>query len=200
MAKQVVILLHGVGSNGRDLQPLAQYWSQQHSEIKFLTLNAPFQFEQGGGYQWFSINGVTEQSRPARVVAAREHFDHAINSLLHENGIDLAMAKLLFVGFSQGSIMALDALVSQRFPLAGVIAFSGRLASPQPYLNSRGEKALLVHGKSDPVIPWLESEKAGSLLEEAGFSVQTHYEDGVGHTITQTGAAVASEFIHKAFE
>lgn len=201
MAKQVVILLHGVGSNGRDLQPLAQYWAQQHPQRLFLTINAPFPFEQGGGgYQWFSINGVTEQSRPARVVAAREHFDNTIHTLLRENDVDLATDKLMFVGFSQGSIMALDALVSQRFPLAGIIAFSGRLASPQPYSTSHGEKALLVHGKSDPVIAWSESEKAGAHLKNVGFIVQAHYEEGVGHTITQTGASVASEFIQKAFE
>ncbi|CEG39203.1 phospholipase [Plasmopara halstedii] len=45
--------------------------------------------------------------------------------------------------------MALDALASGRYPLAGVVAFSGRLAvdgelTPQPHLP-----ALLIHGQAD---------------------------------------------------
>lgn len=49
MTKKAVILLHGVGSNGRDLQPLAQFWQQQHPDVTFISINAPFPFDQGNG-------------------------------------------------------------------------------------------------------------------------------------------------------
>lgn len=118
MTKKAVILLHGVGSNGRDLQPLAQFWQQQHPDVTFISINAPFPFDQGnGGYQWFSVTGVTEQSRSARIVAARADFDRTINDLLAEHDINLQTDKLMLAGFSQGAIMALDALVTQRFDL-----------------------------------------------------------------------------------
>ena len=58
---------------------------------------------------------------------------------------------------------------------------------------------MLIHGKSDAVIPWSESEKAVAKLEEAGFVVQSYYEAGAGHTITPTGANKASEFIDDIF-
>ena len=200
MTKKAVILLHGVGSNGRDLQPLAQFWQQQHPDVTFISINAPFPFDQGnGGYQWFSVTGVTEQSRSARIVAARADFDRTINDLLAEHDINLQTDKLMLAGFSQGAIMALDALVTQRFPLAGVVSFSGRLASPAPFVSNGELKAMLIHGKSDAVIPWSESEKAVAKLEEAGFEVQSYYEAGAGHTITPTGANKASAFIGEIY-
>lgn len=195
MPKKAVILLHGVGSNGADLQPLAQFWRQNNPDITFITTNAPFPFDQGIGYQWFSIAGVTEQSRPARIVAARVQFDRTINDLLNQQGMSLQSDSIMLAGFSQGAIMALDALVTQRFPLAGVISFSGRLASPEPFVQGHGLKALLIHGKSDPVIPYTESENAATKLRSAGFNIQSLYETGSGHTITTAGAITASEFI-----
>jgi len=196
MTKKAVILLHGVGSNGHDLQPLAQFWQQQHPDMMFIATNAPLPFDQGnGGYQWFSVAGVTEQSRAARIVAARADFDRTINDLLAQHDINLQTDKLMLAGFSQGAIMALDALVTQRFPLAGVVSFSGRLASPEPFMTQAGAKVMLIHGKDDAVIPWTETEKAAAKLEAAGFGVQSNYEAGTGHTITSAGANRASVFI-----
>jgi phospholipase/carboxylesterase len=199
MTKQVVILLHGVGSNGEDLQTLARYWAQELPETLFLSPNAPFRFDQGAGYQWFSINGVTPETRAARIVDARSEFDSTINRLLNEHVINPEIDRVVFVGFSQGSIMALDALVSGRFPLAGVVAFSGRLASPEPFTSTSATPVILLHGKSDPVIPYTESEIAAKKLMTVGFDVQTNYEPGAVHTITNVGANLALKFIQKCF-
>ena len=96
--------------------------------------------------------------------------------------------------------MALDALVSARFPLAGVVAYSGRLASPEPFIKSEiVTPVILIHGKSDPVIPYTESEAAANKLITLGFDVQTHYESGAVHTITNAGVALALTFIKQCF-
>ena len=195
MAKKAVILLHGVGSAGNDLKPLAAFWAQSFPDTLFITPDAPSRFDQGGGYQWFSVTGITEQSRPARIVAARSGFDEKIQQILDAYSLDPAADKIILAGFSQGAIMALDALVSSRFPLAGVIAFSGRLASPEPFADTRATKVMLIHGKNDLVIPWTESEKAAAQLTAAGFDVQTRFEEGAGHTITPTGARYSAGFI-----
>lgn len=134
MSKQVVILLHGVGSNGKDLSALGDFWKPILPDTVFLSPDAPFHFDQGGdGFQWFSLIGVTNENRPQRIYQARESFDETISQIFSEQGIDPDRDKIVFVGFSQGSIMSLDALVRSRYPLVGVVAFSGRLSSPQPY-------------------------------------------------------------------
>lgn len=95
--------------------------------------------------------------------------------------------------------MSLDALVSGRYPLAGIVAFSGRLSSPLPYEKSYDTPVFLVHGKSDPVIPWSESEQAKEQLTDLGFTVEARYEDHTQHTISPEGAMAALEFIQKCF-
>ena len=72
MSKQVVILLHGVGSNGEDLAALGDFWKPLLPETLFLSPNAPFRFDQAAeGYQWFSLLDVTAENRPERIVEAR---------------------------------------------------------------------------------------------------------------------------------
>ncbi len=200
MSKQVVILLHGVGSNGEDLSALGDFWQPVLPDTLFLSPNAPFAFDQASvGYQWFSLIGVTAQNRPQRIVEARKAFDETIKGLFAEHNIDATKDKVVFVGFSQGSIMSLDALVSARFPLAGLVAFSGRLSSPQPYEPSLSTPVLLIHGKSDPVIPWSESQNAAKILNELNVSVEQSYEPNTVHTISSEGAMLAAQFIQKCF-
>lgn len=195
MTKKIVILLHGVGSSADDLQPLADSWAKIIPNTVFVSPNAPLRFDQSFGYQWFSISGVSAENRPQRVEAAREGFDCVISGILEENAIDASKDKVIFVGFSQGSIMALDALVSGRYPLAAVVAFSGRLASVEPFIPTHDVRALLIHGKVDQVIPWTESQIAEQKLKAIGVDVQLSLEEGTSHTISPAGAQTAARFI-----
>jgi len=200
MSKQVVILLHGVGSNGEDLAALGDFWKPLLPETLFLSPNAPFRFDQAAeGYQWFSLLDVTAENRPERIVEARRSFDQTIKALFSQHGINPKQDKVMFVGFSQGSIMSLDALVSDRYPLTGVVAFSGRLSSPQPYSQGNKLPVLLIHGKSDSVIPYSESQIAAERLSELNFAVEESYEPETEHTISSEGAMLAAQFIQKCF-
>ena len=198
MSKKIIILLHGVGSNGADLQGLGDYWQASMPGVICESPNAPQHCDMGQGYQWFSVSGVTEQNRPARIVEAREQFDATLKGILNKHQIG-AEDQLILVGFSQGSIMSLDALVRDALPLAGVVAFSGRLSSPAPYHPSAGSKAILIHGDADPVIPWTESRDAQQKLQAAGVAVELSVEAGVPHTITGAGVSTADAFIRQQF-
>ncbi|MFS2221621.1 alpha/beta hydrolase [Pantoea sp. B65] len=195
MAKSLVILLHGVGSNGDDLAGLGSHWSPVLPGVAFASPDAPDHFEHGAGYQWFSLKGITEENRPARVADAREAFDQLLGGILDAHQMSGQLDRVVLVGFSQGSIMALDALVSGRWPVAGVVAFSGRLASPQPFTPATQTPVLLIHGHDDAVIPWVESEAAALRLIAAGVQVKTQFEPATGHTISGQGARTAATFI-----
>src|ERR1700744_3492900 len=70
-AKGLVVLLHGVGSNARDLMPLADIWSDVLPDTAFVSLDGTDPFDGGfGGRQWFSLRDVNEANREARVAAA----------------------------------------------------------------------------------------------------------------------------------
>lgn len=193
--KKLIVLLHGVGSRGADLQGLGKYWSQTLDDVIVATPDGPSRFDMGPGFQWFSVNGITDDTRAARIADARNAFTATINGLLEKHGIQPGRDKLVLSGFSQGAIMSLDALVNGQWPLAAVVAFSGRLASAQPWQPVHHTPVLLVHGASDPVINWQESERAAAQLGAAGVDVDTYIEPGVPHTITANGAMKAANFL-----
>lgn len=122
------------------------------------------------------------------MVDARKGFDEIINGILADEGFVGRLDRVVFVGFSQGTIMALDAMASGRWPMAGVVGFSGRLATAEPLTPAIKTSVLLIHGGADPVIPASESSAAAARLTAYGASVETLMLPGVGHTISSAGA------------
>ncbi len=191
----LVILLHGVGSNGADLAPLGESWEARLPGAVFVSPDAPEPSNFGSGYQWFSVAGVTEENRPARIADARAGFDAVISRIVEDKGFSDRLDRVVLVGFSQGTIMSLDAVASGRWPVAAVVGFSGRLGTAHPLTPSTQTKIMLIHGTSDSVIPSWETEKAQTELEAAGMTVETVIEPGLGHTISIGGAERACDFL-----
>lgn len=200
MSRNLVILLHGVGSNGADLAGLGAMWRKTVPHTDFATPDGPLPFGDGAGRQWFSINGVTEANRPERVAAARAAFDQTLGAIIAAHGLTDHLDRVVLVGFSQGSIMALDAIASGRWPVAGIVAFSGRLASPQPLSPATGTRVLLIHGTADAVMPVAESERAAAVLQGMGVTTTLHTLVNLGHTISQEGANIAGTFLAGLFD
>lgn len=199
MNRNLVILLHGVGSSGNNLLALGEAWSQLLPDTDFVSPDAPEPFELGPGRQWFSVNGVTEANRPERVAGARVSFDRLLTEIIEAQGHRDQLDRVALVGFSQGSIMALDALVSGRWPVAAIVAFSGRLASPLPLRPSPSTRALLIHGDADPVMPVAESKRAVAALQSVGFAADLRVLAGVGHSISSEGVRIAGAFLAETF-
>jgi len=195
--KTLVILLHGVGSNGADLVPLGDAWRAALPQAEFVAPDAPSAQGAGPGRQWFSVAGVTAANRAERVVAARGPFDATLSRIIADHGLSDDLDRVALVGFSQGSIMALDALATGRWPVAGMVAFAGRLATPPPLQPSTGTPALLIHGDRDGVIPAGESEAAAASLRGLGVRIGVRILPGVAHTISAEGASLAEAFLVK---
>ena len=64
------LLFHGVGANADGMAPLAMRLAQEYPQAAVLCIDAPDDFDAapgGSGRQWFSIRGIDEENRPARV-------------------------------------------------------------------------------------------------------------------------------------
>jgi phospholipase/carboxylesterase len=200
MNRSLVILLHGVGSNGKDISGLASFWQQSLPNILFESPNAPEPFDHGIGFQWFSVSGVTERNRAQRITEARTAFDRLLTGIIEQHGLGRHLDRVVFAGFSQGSIMALDAIATGRWPVAGVLAYSGRLASPLPLTPADATRLMLIHGADDPVIQASETTQAAKTLKSLGLAVETHILPGLGHTISTEGAALGALFLRNTLQ
>lgn len=189
----LLIFLHGVGASGADLMPLAQEWGKR-TGLAVAAPDAPFPFDMAAvGRQWFSIAGIDEANRVARLEAAEAAFDAVIDREMQAAGTSETHTAL--VGFSQGTIMALDALGRGRH-FAGVLGYSGRLGRP-PKATIDRRPVLLVHGDADQVIPVQEAMTARHALEAAGAVADFARIPGGGHGIGPEAAAVGYGFLQR---
>ena len=145
---QLVLLFHGVGSSARDLAPLGEALAPQLPDAAIVSVQAPE--ASGPGWQWFSVRGVTEADRPARVAAAMPGFVQAV--MQWQQACAVGPARTTLIGFSQGAIMALESTQLESLLAARVIALSGRFARP-PRIAHRSVRTHLMHGDADAVMP-----------------------------------------------
>jgi phospholipase/carboxylesterase len=195
-AKSLVILLHGYGSNGEDLISLAPYWQAALPTTAFVAPNAPEPCPGApGGYQWWALTSPDGASRARGAAKAAPVLDAFIDAELARHG--LTEAQLALVGFSQGTMMALQVGPRRARPLAGIVGYSGMLADvaglDDPALTR--PPILLVHGDEDPVIPLAAFEQAWAALAAGGFSVDVHVSPGVGHSIDLPGLQRGAQFL-----
>ncbi|MDE1181622.1 dienelactone hydrolase family protein [Paraburkholderia sp.] len=194
--RALVVLLHGVGSNARDLMPLADIWRETLPDAGFVSLNGSEPFDGGfDGRQWFSLRDVTPANRTGRVEAAYPALLTMLqNELAHWH---LGFSELALVGFSQGSIMSLHHVATNPAGAAVVVAYSGRLASP--VVAQSRTPLTLVHGEEDAVIPVQETEQAAIAFSDAGYPVEAYALPGIGHTISGDGAMLGRDALARAF-
>jgi phospholipase/carboxylesterase len=192
----LVIFLHGVGANGADLAPLADTLLPFLPASVFASPDGPERFDGGGsGRQWFSVAGVTQANRSDRVQHARAAFDRVVSSEIEKHGFAGRLDRIAFFGFSQGAIMALDAVATGRWPLRAAVAASGRLATAPEAKTEHFTKILLMHGENDPVIPAQETRLAAERLRAAGFEVEAKLYPGLGHVLSPEGVQTAGKFL-----
>src|SRR3712207_9534419 len=80
-ARQLVILLHGVGADGDDLISLADAWAGLLPDAEFMAPHGPQPCDMAPfGYQWFSL---LDRSMPA-MVAGVEHSVPLLNAYRSE--------------------------------------------------------------------------------------------------------------------
>lgn len=198
-AGSVVVFLHGYGADGADLLGLSEPLAQHLPTTAFYAPDAPEPCRNNPmGYQWFPIPWLDGSSEvDARIsmgqsVAALNEFLDTV--LMAE---ELTPDRMVLVGFSQGTMMALHVAPRRDAAVAGVVGFSGRLLSPEALEAEARVKppVLLIHGDQDEVVPFDDMAIAGQALQQAGFTVYGHVMEGTGHGISPDGLSVALAFL-----
>ena len=186
--KSLVVLVHGYGADGADLLGLADPLGTHLPHTAFVAPNAPERCSGNPfGYQWFPIPGLMQAADDLNAFLDAQLAHYA-----------LPPEALALIGFSQGSMISLHIAPRRAAPLAGVVAFSGRLLMPER-LQAEAcvfPPILLAHGDQDPVVPFEDMAKAGQALSDSGFETFGHVMRGTGHGIAPDGLSAALQFLH----
>jgi len=199
-ASALVVLLHGYGANGDDLIALGEAWQHRLPGAAFVAPNAPEAIPgMYGALQWFPLTMRDPSERWRGVVAARPALDRFLDAELARYRLE--SRRLVLVGFSQGTMMALHVGLRRGAAPAAIVGFSGLLAGPE----HMGEitvrpPVLLIHGEVDDLIPVEALHVGREALARAGVAVEWHVRPGLGHGIDPQAQAIAGHYIGQALQ
>ncbi|MFU8863972.1 MAG: alpha/beta hydrolase [Rhodobacterales bacterium] len=198
--RSVVVFLHGYGANGADLLGLADPLAEHLPDTLFVAPDAPESCAGAPfGFQWFPIpwiDGSSEEEAARGMQAAASDLDAFLDAILVDE--DLLPEQMVLFGFSQGTMMALHVAPRREDPVAGVVAFSGRLLQPEVLPDEVVSRmpVLLVHGDADDVVPVQSLANAAEGLQDAGFKeVFAHVMKGTAHGIAPDGLSISLAFM-----
>lgn len=151
----LLVLMHGVGSNERDLFGLAP---QVPGRFHVLSLRAPHTLGPGA-YAWFQFSVAPDGQRSIdgrQEAASRMLAAQAVASAAQQLAVPLH--RVVVGGFSQGGIMALSLLLTQPTLMQAAMVMHSRLLPEvlplaAPAASLQGKHLWVSHGLQDAVIP-----------------------------------------------
>lgn len=198
--KKLVVMLHGLGSNGEDLMSLQPFLTPNLDEVAFYSPNAIEPFDGGmGGYQWFSkerlfdenfLDYATENCRIALAM---------IDDKIEELG--LTRQDTILLGFSQGTMIIPSILSMDEGDdnFCGAILFAGRYSKPkQPICNKYN--FCLIHSEEDEIMSMEDAQNLyNNLKKDCAKSITLNCLPNLGHSIDQRGIEIALDFMNENF-
>ncbi len=185
-ATPTLILLHGYGSDEKDLFPIAHYLPKHY---RVICARAPVDLG-GGRYAWYAIDMY---SRPiahdeAEAILAQKKLVKFIKAI--QKKYNLPKNKIRLAGFSQGGIMCMQVGLNHPALVDGVAVLAGRILNnvERKFKPSRDLEKLniwIAHGTKDFVIGVDQARRAYNFLKSHGLKVRYEEYENAGHEIHQ---------------
>ncbi len=191
-AKQLILLFHGVGDNPVAMGEIGSWFAPHFPEALVVSIGGPAPSGPYQGREWFSVAGVTEENRQARVDAIMPTFVQVVRDLQKDSGVPANATAL--IGFSQGAIMALEGVKALSELASRVVAFNGRYAQ-LPQSASTSTTIHLIHGDVDKVIDVKHAFDAHEQLTQLGGDVTLDVIDDLGHAIDERSIQIALDHL-----
>jgi len=180
----LLLMLHGYGSNERDLFSFA---NELPDDLLIVSAQAPISMG-FGTYAWYTIHFEADDSKFSDIpeaLAARDLLIQFIDEL--QETYHFNPAKSFLMGFSQGSILSYAVALSYPEKIKNIIALSGYvneelLLKSQENVFYEKLDFYCSHGTIDDVIPVTWARKTKQFLENKNIK-HVYQEYPVGHGV-----------------
>ncbi len=174
--RATIIWLHGLGADGHDFAPIAKELNLPDAMgVRFILPHAPRRpVTINGGMvmrAWYDI-AYTDIGRTPDLEGIADSLKEISDFIEAEKNAGISAPRILVAGFSQGGVLAIEAISQFQDAIGGAIALSGYLARSDGLPPASGsQRIFLAHGTQDPIVPFALGLGAKNELESKGYEV-----------------------------
>ncbi|HKS38395.1 MAG TPA: serine esterase [Verrucomicrobiae bacterium] len=167
-SRQLMVVLHGLGDSMEGYRWLPPALGMPR--LNYLLVNAPDFYY--GGYSWYDF---ADDAAPGILRSRALLFD----LLDEQRNRGFPSEETMLFGFSQGSLMTMEAGLRYPHRFAGLIGISGYVHGPENAIRELSpvalqQRFLVTHGIDDPLIPFAEVREQINLLKAEGLHIEWH--------------------------
>ncbi len=196
--KQIIILCHGYGGDGKDIGTLATNWRRFLPDAVFVSPDAPETCAiNPQGYQWFDLTSEKEEIILEKSLIADNKLSIFLDQVVDDFKLDYK--NLALVGFSQGCMISLQVALTKKDKINCLIGYSGKLIN-QKYLSENIKskpKIFLLHGDKDTIVPPTHLLEAKEYLSKHGIKNKIKMFKNCEHHIPVEGISLGLDFLKK---
>jgi phospholipase/carboxylesterase len=184
--KNVVVLFHGYGGDGKDISMLTLNWKRHMPNTIFICPNGheicPIN---PSGYQWFDLT--------------KDDPKYILDEVKEEYKIE--NEKICLSGFSQGCMMSINVGLTAENSFGSIVGFSGKIINAEDLKmrKKNNTNVLLIHGDQDDIVSPTHLLEAKDFLLREKVNVETHLIKNCAHHIPIEASSIALNYILKNF-
>ncbi len=194
--KNAVILLHGYGSDGKDLSLLALNWKRYLKNTIFLCPDGHEECQiNPSGYQWFDLSNEDQGYINKETIKSEEKIKKFIKEI--KNEYNLNNSDICLSGFSQGCMISLNVGLTLQESLSCIVGFSGKIIDKNDLSKRILSKTdiLLIHGELDTVVTPSNLLEAKDFFIRNKINIDTKIIKNCDHSIPAEASSCALSFI-----
>ena len=196
--KQIIILCHGYGGDGKDISALAINWQRFLPDSIFLCPNGPeICTINPQGFQWFDLTNEKEEIILEKSLVAEEKLSLFLDQVF--DNLQLEPNNLALVGFSQGCMIGIQVALKKKKQIGCMIGYSGKIISKKHLsanINSK-PKIFLMHGSNDTIVSPTHLLEAKEFLRNQGLKIKSKLFKNCEHRIPVEGSSFGLAFLKK---
>ena len=196
--KNIVVLLHGYGGDGKDISMLSLNWKRHMPNTTFICPNGHERCAiNPSGYQWFDLTKDNNNYILDESLKAEKKLIKFLDEI--KNKYKLDNDKIILSGFSQGSMMSINLGLTSEKPFNCIVSFSGKIINLRDLKNriKNYTNTLLIHGEQDDIVPSTHLLEAQDFLLRENIKVETHLIKNCNHSIPIEASSIALNYILK---